>query len=75
MTIEERARKLCKEMEWPILRDDRLKTILAALREQDKITRHACAEAVYSLTEKVQVGTVGDLFGRASAACLNAKVE
>jgi hypothetical protein len=70
-------------MEWPILRDDRLKTILAALREQDiesrmlqdRDTRHACAEAVDALSSSIQIGSVDEILNRAASACMNVKTK
>jgi alpha-D-ribose 1-methylphosphonate 5-triphosphate synthase subunit PhnG len=45
--------------------------IIDALREQDRDTRHACADAVTKL--RGQMGEGGDPFTAAGNACMNVK--
>lgn len=88
MTIETLAVLTCQRLNLPV--DPSGETeyigyniIKKALQEQDKITRHACAEAVLALPRHIinepdQEGLIlhwGVDINQASAACINVKPE
>ncbi|MEW8192271.1 MAG: hypothetical protein AB2793_01065 [Candidatus Thiodiazotropha sp.] len=77
MSIQERTEKLLDEVCFCDLRtqtgiDKAEKAIRLALKEQDKLTRHACAEAVMRCGHQNLSGTAIDP-NKAHAACMNAK--
>lgn len=47
-------------------------SVIRLLKEQDKETRHACAEAVLECSSKTMTGNLIQI-GEAHAACINAK--
>jgi len=72
MTISERAKGLAESLRRDAGQHATISEIevavLAALKEQDKITRHACAEAVTKLSASVAEGNArnGHAAGQAS---------
>lgn len=81
MTIEQRARFLYQELENFDLDsdpDEVIKIIKDALKAQDKITRHACAESLLAIPRSRAVNTseynVIEL-EKAQQACMNSKQD
>lgn len=80
MTLFQRAEELRKKLKHRIKETGDFGTpaIIAALQEQDKITRHACAEAVLALPKQRAVNEsnwdVIDI-NQASAACMNVRTK
>lgn len=80
MTLFQRAEELRKKLNQQLEEKSAFGTaaIIAALQEQDKITRHACADAVLALPRQRAVNESnweGVDINQASAACINVKTE
>lgn len=84
MTTLERAKELVNKITEAVASDphaDIDAIVVLALKEQDKITRHACAELVTKLSASVaEANTESSKFAcgildRASAIIMNAKTE
>jgi hypothetical protein len=80
-TLNLRAKALYAEVATSNSRDAALIVLENALREQDKLTRHACADAVNSLydigvpkgpTESLVAQTAKTILSAAHAQCINA---
>jgi len=67
-TVDEKATKICKEIKLPTDGPAFVK-IRMALKEQDRDTRHACAEAVIKLDSRQFGGEINK--DEAHAACMN----
>lgn len=80
MSLFERAEELRKKLNQQLEEKNFFGTaaIIGALQEQDKITRHACAQAVLALPKQRAVNEsnwdVVDI-NQASAACMNVRTE
>jgi hypothetical protein len=72
-TAEEKAKELCLKLYHCYTpKAHEAKIILLALKEQDRDTRHACAEAVLQIGKNCNCVQCGRLRDQAHAACMNA---
>lgn len=73
-TIEQRAKDLLFSIEYSDDRSKRLSRVLGALKEQDEITRHACAENISCIKKFVAYdGRLAIFKDEASMAIINTK--
>lgn len=80
MSLFQRAEELRKKLNQQLEEKGAFGTaaVIAALHKQDKITRHACAEAILALPRHRVVNESnweGVDINQASAACINVKME
>ena len=68
-SVEEKAEEVCRKLHLPEF-GPHFMTIRHALKEQDRDTRHACAEAVMQFANNVSSPFVAR---NAYAACMNAE--
>ena len=67
-TVDEKATKICQELKLPI-DGPAFAKIRIALKEQDRDTRHACAEAVIAIEPCPDGGGISK--DAAHSACMN----
>lgn len=75
-TAEERAREFCDTLPlaWTNFRADVEVAVYLLIKEQDRVTRAACAEAVMAVCyTRDNLGNCDILRSQAEAACMNVK--
>lgn len=78
-TVKEKALEFLNCDEWKISKANKVKmekALILLLKEQDRDTRHACADAVLSVAEVCETPTGGSAISPddAHSACMNVRV-